>query len=298
MSFNPVARIFILFAFILASCSALSQNRTVYLHTDHLGSPIAATDEGGGLLWREDYSSFGGKIVDSQAAKSNSVGYTGHTFDEGTGLVYAGARHYDPLIGRFMGVDPVGFVPANPQSFNRYIYVNNNPYKFNDPNGEFINFVAKFVVDVGVNAALSYVTTGSPNFAGALKESASGILNPAKTVQNAAKLAKALSKSGKVTKKEKKTYYSKKDRLKAHKNAGGKCEYCGKDTRTHTPYKNDSAEGDHFVPQAKGGGTTPEQLVNSCRDCNGPGGKGSKMPGFEWQPTNPNPRIQDKMDNL
>lgn len=55
-------------------------------------------------------------------------------------------------------------------------------------------------MDVGVNAALNYVTTGSPNFAGALQESATGLLNPAKTVQNAAKLAKALSKSGTVAK--------------------------------------------------------------------------------------------------
>ncbi|MCG7639743.1 MULTISPECIES: RHS repeat-associated core domain-containing protein [Alteromonas] len=49
------------------------------------------------------------------------------------------ARYYDPVIGRFYSNDPVGYTAANPvMSFNRYLYVNNNPYKYTDPNGEFL----------------------------------------------------------------------------------------------------------------------------------------------------------------
>lgn len=49
------------------------------------------------------------------------------------------ARYYDPVIGRFYSNDPVGYTAANPvNSFNRYMYVNNNPYKYKDPNGEFL----------------------------------------------------------------------------------------------------------------------------------------------------------------
>jgi len=47
------------------------------------------------------------------------------------------ARYYDPVIGRFYGNDPVGFTATNIMSFNRYLYVNNNPYKYTDPDGEF-----------------------------------------------------------------------------------------------------------------------------------------------------------------
>ena len=48
------------------------------------------------------------------------------------------ARYYDPLIGRFYSNDPVGFTPSNPMSFNRYLYVNNNPYKYVDPSGQIL----------------------------------------------------------------------------------------------------------------------------------------------------------------
>jgi uncharacterized protein RhaS with RHS repeats len=46
-----------------------------------------------------------------------------------------GARHYDPLIGRFLSIDPAPFTESNPHSFNRYAYANNNPVKFVDPDG-------------------------------------------------------------------------------------------------------------------------------------------------------------------
>ena len=45
------------------------------------------------------------------------------------------ARYYDPVIGRFYSNDPVGFT-GEIDTFNRYSYVANNPYKYTDPNGE------------------------------------------------------------------------------------------------------------------------------------------------------------------
>jgi len=44
------------------------------------------------------------------------------------------ARYYDPKIGRFYGVDPVGYRDVH--SYNRFAYANNNPYKFVDPDGK------------------------------------------------------------------------------------------------------------------------------------------------------------------
>jgi RHS repeat-associated protein len=61
--------------------------------------------------------------------------YTGQEFDAGTGLLYYGARYYDPALGRFVQPDTLVPDPANPQSLNRYAYVLNNPLKYTDPSG-------------------------------------------------------------------------------------------------------------------------------------------------------------------
>jgi uncharacterized protein RhaS with RHS repeats len=45
------------------------------------------------------------------------------------------ARYYDPVIGRFYSNDPVGYT-GEVDTFNRYSYVANNPYKYTDPTGE------------------------------------------------------------------------------------------------------------------------------------------------------------------
>ena len=46
------------------------------------------------------------------------------------------ARYYDPVMGRFLSVDPVGFLETGePSKFNRYIYSNNDPINMFDPDG-------------------------------------------------------------------------------------------------------------------------------------------------------------------
>jgi RHS repeat-associated protein len=53
------------------------------------------------------------------------------------GLYYYNARYYVPGIGRFASADIIVPNPTNPQSFNRYSYVNNNPFRFVDPTGHY-----------------------------------------------------------------------------------------------------------------------------------------------------------------
>ena len=46
------------------------------------------------------------------------------------------ARYYDPILGRFLSVDPVTFMgTGKPSSFNRYMYGNNDPINMFDPDG-------------------------------------------------------------------------------------------------------------------------------------------------------------------
>ena len=119
---------------VTGTTPTLASEKITYHHLDALGSPVAATNEQGNLIWRETYQPYGERIQKSPAAADNTRGYTGHPQDD-TGLIYAGARYYDPSIGRFLAVDPVGYSEQNLYSFNRYAYGNNNPYRYVDPDG-------------------------------------------------------------------------------------------------------------------------------------------------------------------
>ncbi|MEN9867129.1 MAG: hypothetical protein RL748_2719, partial [Pseudomonadota bacterium] len=71
-----------------------------------------------------------------------TIGFTGHVHDANTGLVYMQQRYYDPFAGRFLSTDPVLTDANTGASFNRYVYANNNPLRFIDPDG-------RQVADVG-----------------------------------------------------------------------------------------------------------------------------------------------------
>jgi RHS repeat-associated protein len=133
MSLLP--RVISLLALIVVFCSAHAAEKITYFYFDALGSPVAATDQAGNVVWKEEYRPYGARIKSEPAAASNTRWYTGHPQDDDTGLTYAGARFYDPVVGRFMATDPKGFTADNLHSFNRYAYANNNPYKFVDPDG-------------------------------------------------------------------------------------------------------------------------------------------------------------------
>jgi RHS repeat-associated protein len=76
-----------------------------------------------------------------------TFGYTGQReeTEEELGLYYYGARHYDPALGRFLQPDTIVPDPGNPQAYDRYAYVNNNPLKYNDPTGHILDTVADVI---------------------------------------------------------------------------------------------------------------------------------------------------------
>src|SRR5690606_801074 len=63
--------------------------------------------------------------------------FTGYEKDNESGLDFAQARMYQNKHGRFTVPDPLmaSANPANPQTFNRYIYTGNNPVNYTDPSG-------------------------------------------------------------------------------------------------------------------------------------------------------------------
>jgi RHS repeat-associated protein len=115
---------------LIAEANSVSGNS--YSHTDALGSPVARTNQAGALLSRTRYEPYG-----ATAAGTNptGIGFTGHVNDADTGLVQMQQRYYEPLAGRFLSVDPVTTNANTGGSFNRYVYAENNPYGYTDPDG-------------------------------------------------------------------------------------------------------------------------------------------------------------------
>ena len=128
-----------------------------WLVTDQLGTPRMVFDQTGSLanVSRHDYLPFGeelfggppnlpgtgGRLTTQGYGASDNVRqkFTGYERDNETSLDYAQARYYASAQGRFTSVDPLGASasPGNPQTFNRYSYVTNSPYRLIDPSGMF-----------------------------------------------------------------------------------------------------------------------------------------------------------------
>lgn len=103
-----------------------------YIHTDALGTPIAVTDANRVVIERSEYEPYG-KLLNRPL--TDGPGFTGHVQDAATGLTYMQQRYYDPVVGRFLSVDPVTADANTGALFNRYMYAANNPYRFFDPDG-------------------------------------------------------------------------------------------------------------------------------------------------------------------
>jgi RHS repeat-associated protein len=176
-----------------------------YYHEDNLNTSSALSGSSGSQVEVNVYYPFGRtQTATPQASFQVSRRFTGQVFDSESGLYYYNARYYDPELGRF--IQPDTEIPdlSNPQSYNRYSYVMNDPLRYNDPTGHTPllfdseaweqllspvssaagNLFNKMFVG-GSSAALSDPNSYNVLSGGALGHTIPGVGNPAKAVVKA-----------------------------------------------------------------------------------------------------------------
>ena len=107
-------------------------NNVKFYHSNYLGSTAALSDTNGNMYQMYFYSPYGETWIKENNPDNNDITrlFTGHEFDQESGLYYMNARYYDPKLGIFISPDP------KMDGENHYAYANCNPFKYIDPTGE------------------------------------------------------------------------------------------------------------------------------------------------------------------
>ena len=132
-----------------------------YYNQDHLGNNREVVDAKGVVQQVTNYYPFGAPYADATAVKGAAVQpykYNGKELDlmHGLNTYDYGARQYDPILARWDRMDSrcEDFYVVSP-----YVYANNNPLKFIDPDGNSpLSALIKASAKQGVKAGIkSYV---------------------------------------------------------------------------------------------------------------------------------------------
>ena len=117
-----------------------------YHHKDHLGSVRAITDGSGSTIEQNAYYPFGGRHTFGQTyaqTTANRYKFNGKELQTigGLDLLDYGARMYDTKIARWLVQDPLAekYYP-----FSAYNYCVNNPVRFVDKDGKFVESGKEF----------------------------------------------------------------------------------------------------------------------------------------------------------
>jgi RHS repeat-associated protein len=291
-----------------------------YLLTDHLGSTVAITNASGTLTNQQRYLPFGGtRPIPNSPITITDYGYTGQRLldEDMGGIMDYKARFYSPALMRFLQPDSIIPDQANPQSWNRFSYANNNPVNYNDPSGHCsVAIVQTFVPGTGWVVYVPQIVCPSDNddepgadivWDGGDTEPAHDFISqwdppewgpdvisfgsivdrnnndmPSNN-DSLASMAKGVSKPNGLkpgSTKGNKTGYGFPDSVRnqhLQDEPTQTCVYCGRE--------GNGTQLDHIIPRARGGDDTLENAQWTCPHCNQSKGSGSfpKTPPPEYE---------------
>ncbi len=128
-----------------------------YVYKDYLGSFLTFTDEKGDVKYEQNFDAWGRyrnikdwSYVNTYNSKPSELprwlyrGFTGHEHLNREqlefNLINMNGRLYDPINGRMLSVDNYANDAQGTQGYNRYTYANNNPLRYTDPDGEWVQY--------------------------------------------------------------------------------------------------------------------------------------------------------------
>lgn len=144
-----------------------------YVQQDWQGSVRTVTNANGFVVSRTDHQAFGGDVGYGVGQRSIEQGYNADPAtrqgyglterDDATGLDHTWFRKNENAAGRWTSPDPYNgsMNLGDPQSFNRYSYVGNEPTNYVDPSGLLYAFCDASMDYATCNALNAYLNGGS-----------------------------------------------------------------------------------------------------------------------------------------
>ncbi|MHB8501740.1 MAG: RHS repeat-associated core domain-containing protein, partial [Candidatus Acidiferrales bacterium] len=123
---------------LLATITGGSTPTTTYFHDDHLSWRVSTDGTSGSPTYGQVNGQQGSYPFGESwySSNGNEFAFTTYQRDAESGLDYAMARYYDSTAARFCSADPLGGQLDDPQTWNRYTYVRNDPIDLTDPSGQ------------------------------------------------------------------------------------------------------------------------------------------------------------------
>lgn len=146
-----------------------SATSTYIAHTDHQGGTNVMSDKNGLLAQLATYYPYGTKRNNELRASgfNEKRQFIGQYYDDAIALSYLNARYYDGGRGQFLSQDPLFTGDpnrqrlVNPQELNSYSYAANNPIRWSDPLGLWVNSGnGSFTAEKGDTLSKLQVQTG------------------------------------------------------------------------------------------------------------------------------------------
>jgi len=115
------------------------ENKYYYYTPDQINSVRMIADDSGAVVYSTTYDPYGGIEKAWVSTYDPALKFSGKERDAESGMDYFGARYYTGRLYRYLSADPVvdkNSAIFDPQTWNLYSYVRNNPISVFDPSGK------------------------------------------------------------------------------------------------------------------------------------------------------------------